>query len=333
MKLFFACHITILSLILSAFLCTGCSSFGKRNTKALIDQINDSTMPAEQRTLLLAELGKRALQQPDNSALQRDYARLLLAAGFASSGLKIYREELAKYPDDKELRARIVNVEISGMIPPANTQAGLLTAEQVMVIRELDSIRTLDEIIATHSSEPRLYVRRGNHFLVVDQESAGTWDIKKSLTLDPCFVDALFSLAVMEMRKGNNMASLNNMHQLEDCIVKSDLMPKQTWADFSAFLQSIIETDSLIRENPDRPDQYLNKAMLYARGKEYDLAIAALDDGLMKSPDNARIYAFRALIHHAAGNQEEALLDLEKAERLGGRIDSELSKQIRGSNK
>ena len=331
MKLCFANPITTLGLILSVILCSGCSSFGKRNTEALINQINDSTMSAEQRTMLLAELGQRALQQPNNSALRRDYARLLLSAGFSSSGLKIYREELVKYPDDKELRARIVNVEISGMMLPQDTQAGLLTADQVMVIRELDSIRTLDEIIAYRTSEPGLYVRRGNHFLVIDQESAGTWDIKKSLTLDPCFADALFSLAVMEMRKGNNMASLNNMHQLEDCIHQNDLMPKQAWADFSAFLHSIIETDSLIRKNPDRPDDYLNKAIIYARGKEYDLAIAALDDGLMRSPDNAKIYAFRALINHAAGNQEEALFDLEKAELLGGRIDSELSKQIRGN--
>ena len=217
------------------------------------------------------------------------------------------------------------------MMLPRDTQAGLLTADQVMVIRELDSIRTLDEIIAYRTSEPGLYVRRGNHFLVVDQESAGTWDIKKSLTLDSCFADALFSLAVMEMRKENNMASLNHMHHLEDCIHHNNLMPKQAWADFSAFLHSIIETDSLIRKNPDRPDDYLNKAIIYARGKEYDLAIAALDDGLMKSPDNARIYAFRALINHAAGNQEEALFDLEKAEMLGGRIDSELSQQIRGN--
>jgi tetratricopeptide (TPR) repeat protein len=331
MKPKFSIPFTILSLIIPGILFSGCSSYERKNEEKWVSRINDTLLPVQQRFMLLAELGQKALQHPNNTMLRRDYARLLLAAGFSSSGLKIYREELVKYPDDKELRARIVNVEIASMMLPRDTQAGLLTTDQVIFIRELDSIRTLNEIIATHTSEPGLYVRRGNHFLVIDQKSAGTWDIKKSLTLDPCFADALFSSAVMEMREGNNMASLNNMHQLKDCIHRNDLMPKQSWADFSAFLHSIIETDSLIRKNPDRPDDYLNKAIIYMRGKEYDLALAALDDGLLKSPDNARIYAFRALINHAAGNQEEALFDLEKAERLGGRIDSELSKQIRGN--
>lgn len=331
MKPEFTLSFTILSLIIPGILFSGCSSYERKKEEKLVNRINDTLLPVEQRFVLLTELGQKALQHPNNTMLSHDYARLLLAAGFSSSALKIYREELVKYPDDKELRARIVNVEIASMMLPQDTLAGLLTADQVMFIRELDSIRTLDEIIAYHTSEPGLYVRRGNHFLVVDQKSAGTWDIKKSLTLDPCFADALFSLAVLEMREGNNMASLNNLHQLEDCIHRNDLMPKQSWADFSAFLHSIIETDSLIRNNPDQPDGYLNKAIIYARGKEFDLAIATLGDGLMSSPDNPRIYAFRALINHAAGNQEEALFDLEKAELLGGRIDSELSEQIRGN--
>jgi len=81
-------------LILSAVLFSGCSSGGKRNTEALINQINDSTLSAEQRTLLLSELGTKALQETKDKTLWPNYAQLLISAGYASSGLKIYRDEI-----------------------------------------------------------------------------------------------------------------------------------------------------------------------------------------------------------------------------------------------
>jgi len=330
MKLCFANPITTMGLILSAILCSGCSSFGQRNTEALINQINDSTMSAEQRTMLLAELGQRALQQPNNSALRRDYAHLLLSAGFSSSGLKIYRDELLKYPEDKEMHAKVINAGIACLMIAGDTGSVEFTAGEDDYIRELDTIRFLSERIAASPSDPGLYFIRGNHFLVIDQLNAGMWDLKKSLALDSCFPDALFSVAVMEMRKMKNQEAITTLGQLENCIHGKDIVPRGTWLDFRAFLYSIIKTDSLIGQNPDVPDYYVQKARIYAQGKEYELAVCVLNEGIKTSPENAKIYAFRAFVNYSAGNQQEALHDLAQAERLTGKTDNELSNMIRG---
>jgi predicted Zn-dependent protease len=330
MKLCFALYFTIPGLILSAILFSGCSSSGKRNTEALINQINDSTMPAEQHTMLLAELGQKALQQPNNSALRRDYARLLLSAGFSSAAIKIYQDEILKYPGDKDLNAKIVNAGIACLMIEGDTGSVTFTTDEADYIRELDTIRSISERIAISPSDPYLFFIRGNHFLIIDQLNAGIWDLRRSLALNPCFPDALFSLAVMEMRLKKNLESLNTMGQLEKCILEQDMLQRQTWLDFESFLQALIKADSMIRQYPGRPDYYIKKASIYLQGKEFELAVSALDEGLKTSPENGGIFAFRAYVHYTAGNQKEALDDLTKAELLTGKTDSELSRKIRG---
>jgi len=331
MKLHFMIMAAIPGLILFAFLFSGCSSGGKRNTEALINQINDSTLSAEQRTLLLAELGTKALQETKDTTLWPDYAQLLLSAGYASSGLNIYRDEMLKHPDDKELQAKVVNAELACMIIPGYSKSYTPATSQVYYMRELETIRFLDEKIADSPYDPSLYAIRGNCFIVIDEESAGTWDLKKSLALDSCFTDALFSVAVMEMRKMKNQESITSMRQLENCIHEKNIVPKRTWLDFKAFLHSIAKTDSLIGLNPGIPDYYMQKARIYAQGKEYELAISALNEGLKASPENGKIYAFRAYVNYYAGNQPEALHDLAQAEQLTGKTDTELSNLIKGN--
>jgi Flp pilus assembly protein TadD len=330
MKLQFIIMAAIPGLILFAVLFSGCSSGGKRNTEALINQINDSTLSAEQRTLLLAELGTKALQETKDTTLWPNYAQLLLSAGYTSSGLKIYRDEMLKHPDDKELQVKVVNAELACMIIPGYPKSYTPATSQVDYRRELETIRSLDEKIADSPYDPGLYVIRGNCFMVIDEESAGTWDLKKSLALDSCFTDALFSVAVMEMRKMKNQESVTTMRQLENCIHEKNIVPKRTWLDFNAFLHTIAMTDSLIGLNPGTPDYYVQKARIYAQGKEYELAISALDEGLKASPENGKIYAFRAYVNYSAGNQQEALHDLAQAEQLTGKTDTELSNLIRG---
>jgi Flp pilus assembly protein TadD len=320
----------IMSLTIPVIIYSGCSSYERKNEEKLVCRINDTTLPVEQRFMLLGELGQKAIQQPNNTNLRRDYARLLLSAGYSSSGLKIYRDEMLKYPEDKELHAKAVNAGIACLMIAGDTGLVTLTADEHDYLRELDTIRSLSERIASSPSDPGLYFLRGNHFLVIDQLNAGMWDLKRSLALDPCFPDALFSLAVMEMRLKKNLESMNTLGQLESCIHKQDILHKQTWLDFEVFLRAILKNDSLIMQNPNRPDYYIQKASLYLQGQEFELAVSALDEGLKTSPENGEIFAFRAYVHYTAGNQKEALADLTKAELLTGKTDSELSKRIRG---
>jgi len=331
MKLRWIDNAAIPGMIIFAVLISGCSSGGKRNTEELINQINDSTLSAEQRTLLLAELGTKALQETKDTTLLTKYAQLLLSAGYASSALKIYRDEMLKYPDDKELQAKVVNAELACMIIPDCIKSYTPAPGQVDCMRELATIRSLDKEIAASPYDPGLYAIRGNCFMVIDEESAGTWDLKKSLALDSCFPDALFSVAVMDMRRMKNQESLTTMRQLENCVREKDIVPRGTWLDFKAFLHSIAKADSLIGVYPDMPDYYVQKARIYAQGKEYELAISVLNDGLKASPENGKIYAFRAYVNYSAGKQQEALHDLRQAELLTGKTDTELSDRIRGN--
>jgi tetratricopeptide (TPR) repeat protein len=330
MKPKFTIAFTILSLSVPGIFHSGCSSYERKNTEKLVCRINDTILPVEQRFMLLAELGQKAIQQTNNTMLRRDYARLLLSAGFASPGLKIYRDEMLKYPEDKELHAKVVNAEIACMMVAGDNGSVTLTAGEEDYLRELDTIRFLSERIAASPSDPGLYFKRGNHFLVIDLLNAGMWDLKRSLALDPCFPGALFSVAVMEMRLKKNLESMNTLGQLENCIHEQDMLQKQTWQDFGVFLKALTMTDSMIRQHPDRPDYYIQKASIYMKGKEFELAVSALDEGLKTSPENGEIFAFRAYVQYTAGNQKEALDDLTKAELFTGKTDSELSKKIRG---
>jgi tetratricopeptide (TPR) repeat protein len=280
--------------------------------------------------MLLAEMGIKVLQDTSDTKLLLNYARLLSSAGFASAGLKIYRGMLRRHPHDMEVHTLMRNAELQSFLMPGDTDAFPLSKDQANYIQELNNIQSLNEQIGASPSDPVLYEQRGNHLLVIGQENAGIWDLKKSLALDPCFPDALFSLAVVEMRKEKIRESLNTVYQLENCNHRKNINPKRSWLDFKAFLQTIIETDSLIRQNPNIPDYYMQKARIYTQGKEYELAIATLCEALKASPENAEIYAFRAYVNYTAGKQEEALYDLAKAERLTGKEDSELSILIRG---
>jgi tetratricopeptide (TPR) repeat protein len=330
MKLQLLIPVLIAGLILSAVFFPGCSEYKKKDVDKLVAGIKDANLPAEQRSMLLAEMGIKVLQDTSDTKLLLDYARLLSSAGFTSAGLKIYRDMLRCHPSDAELHILVCNAELQSFLIPGDTNSFPLSEDQVNYIRELSTIQSLNKKIGASPSDPVLYEQRGNHLLVIDQESAGTWDLKKSLALDPCFPDALFSLAVVEMRQEKIRESLNTVYQLEKCIHGNNIIPRRSWMDFKVFLQTIIETDSLIRQNPDIPDYYVQKARIYAQGKEYELAIATLGEALKISPENAEIYAFRAYVNYFAGKQDEALHDLAKAERLTGKTDSELSVLIRG---
>jgi Flp pilus assembly protein TadD len=330
MKLQMFIPVLIAGLILSAVFFPGCSDSKKRDADRLVVRIKDSSLPAEQRSMLLAEMGSKVLQDTSDTKLLLNYARLLSSAGFTSAGLKIYRDLLRSHPCDTELHTLMRDAELQSFLMPGDTDAFPLSKDQANYIRELNTIQSLNEKIGSSPSDPVIYEQRGNHFLVIGQENAGIWDLKKSLALDPCFPDALFSLAVVEMRKEKIRESLNTMYRLEDCIHGNDIIPRRSWLDFRIFLQTIIATDSLIRQHPDIPDYYVQKARIYAQGKEYELAVAVLCEALKISPENAEIYAFRAYVNYTAGKQEEALHDLAKAENLTGKEDSELSRLIRG---
>jgi tetratricopeptide (TPR) repeat protein len=319
----------IAALILSAVFFPGCSGNNKREPDKSVARIKDPNLPAEQRSMLLAEMGSKVLQDTSDTKLLLNYASLLSSAGFTSAGLKIYRDMLRSHPSDMELRTLLRNAELQSFLLPRDTDAFPLSKDQADYIKALNTIRLLNEKIGASPADPALYEQRGNHLLVIGQESAGIWDLKKSLALDPCFPDALFSLAVVEMRKEKNRESLHTLVQLENCIQGNDIIPRRSWLDFKVFLQTIIETDSLIRQHPDLPDYYMQKARIYVQGKEYELAIATLCEALKTSPENAEIYAFRAYVNYTAGKQEDALHDLAEAERLTGKSDSELSKMIR----
>lgn len=58
------------------------------------------------------------------------------------------------------------------------------------------------------------------------------------------------------------------------------------------------------------------RARAYRDSKQYDLAIADLDEALEIAPDDASIYQDRGLVYDWQGNEEAALADYEKATEL-----------------
>ena len=71
-----------------------------------------------------------------------------------------------------------------------------------------------------------------------------------------------------------------------------------------------------LQKNPRDIDAYNSRAVLYARKKEFDKALADYAKALEISPDNTMIYNNRGLLYEKMGSLDKAIADFSKIIKL-----------------
>ena len=80
--------------------------------------------------------------------------------------------------------------------------------------------------------------------------------------------------------------------------------------------QKIADRSRAIALDPNNAKAHRDRGLLYARKREYDLAMSDLNRALLLNPSDAHAFGLRGLVWEKKNDSKRALADLEKAIQL-----------------
>lgn len=165
------------------------------------------------------------------------------------------------------------------------------------------------------------YVDRG--FVLNDVKQAGkaVQDFETALKLEPKDAEAHLGLAYSYLQLHRPKPALAHLDAVQKLSGKSHpwhLARAEAYRQASDFPHAADEYRIALSEDPKDLTTELAYADVLYRMRQYTEATAALKAALAISPSDPAIYALMAQVDAKQGNREQALQDIQSAERLGG---------------
>ncbi|MCK6576545.1 MAG: tetratricopeptide repeat protein [Anaerolineae bacterium] len=171
--------------------------------------------------------------------------------------------------------------------------------------------RDYEEALADYDSAVRLrpedadfYVNRGAARSALNQLDAAIEDFEQAIRLDAGIANAYLNRGIAIMKRVGQTGRMSDLALALD--------------DFSL----AIELD------PDLGDAYLYRANLAIYGEAYAVALSDLDNAARLIPENPMVYAMRGLVYYSTQEYGKALADYREYERLTGRLEPDMVRQI-----
>ncbi len=198
----------------------------------------------------------------------------------------------------------------------------------IHILTEFLSISELDQQIQKSPSDAGLYNRRGMLFLQMNNLNAAEFDFTRACQIDCTFYDSFYNSIYIKYLMGKNSEAMKLISNKEKNILYMDAPERQTINNLRKVITDLTEiTDDI---NLDEKNKSLEKAKIYAKLKDYNLALNELNNAIHNDHNFGDAYALRAMVFYYLDQKGEALNDLEMAEKLTGKFDTPLSKMIRG---
>ena len=178
----------------------------------------------------------------------------------------------------------------------------------------------------THALEldPKMatgYVNRGFVLNDLKEATKASKDFQTALKLQPDYGEAHLGLAFADLQLHRPKPALKQLESAQKILGES-----RPWhlARAEAFRQEIDyphaagEYRAALAEDPKDVTTQLAYADVLYRMRQYNQAIAALNDALKLAPTEPEIYATMAQIHAKEGERDKTIRDIQEADRLGG---------------
>jgi tetratricopeptide (TPR) repeat protein len=165
------------------------------------------------------------------------------------------------------------------------------------------------------------YTDRGFVLNDLKQAAKATKDFQTALQLQPGYGEAHLGLAYSNLQLHRPKPALKELEAAQKALGKSHawhLARAEAFRQESDFPHAAGEYRTALAEDPKDLTTELAYADVLYRMRQYAEATAALKAALAISPSDPTIYALMAQIDAKQGNRDQAIRDIESAERLGG---------------
>ncbi len=285
----------------------------------------------------LLELGRKYYSDPDNKVYAINYTEALIRNRYYTSALKLLDKISGQYPEDEKVKELFQDALRGGFIfyghaqGTGNTVSGnnknFIFDDTMLIV--LSSISELDQQIRNARSDANLYNKRGILFLQINNLDAAEFDFTRASQIDCTFYNSFYNSIYVRYLMDKNSEALNMINNKEKNIRYRDVSEKQTIFNIRKVLIDLTAIENNL--SLDEKNKSLEKAKIYVKLKDYNLAINKLNSAIHGDHNFGNAYALRAMVYYYMNYRSEALKDLEMAEKLTGTYNTPLSKMIRGS--
>jgi len=269
----------------------------------------------------LLELGKKYYSDPDNKVHAINYTEALIKNRYYTAALKLLDEISGKFPEDGKVN-ELFRDAVRGAYNEYNVSDDTL-------LNVFLAISELDRQIQSAQSDAGLYNKRGILFLKINNLNAAEFDFTRACQIDCTFYNSFYNSIYVRYLMDKNSEALNMINNKEKNIRYRDVSEKQTIFNIRKVLTDLTAIENNL--SLDEKNKSLEKAKIYVKLKDYNLALNKLNSAIHDDHNFGNAYALRAMVYYYMNQKSEALKDLEMAEKLTGTYNTPLSKMIRGS--
>jgi tetratricopeptide (TPR) repeat protein len=291
----------------------------------------------ESHNLNLAQhwLDRANAKMNTNPQVQRERERYLFFRQDYAESAKLGENVLAKLPNDRQgvvylaydlyylgrLDEALALVAKYEPILKNDKDLPLIAGNVHAHNRDLQS--ALKDFTLALERDPKMatgYVNRGFVLNDLKDPAKSSEDFKTALKLQPGYGEAHLGLAFADLQLHRPRPALRELDAAQKILGKSHawhLARAEAFRQGQDFPHAAGEYRIALGEDPkDAPTQLAYADVLY-RMRKYPESIAALNTALQLSPSDPSIYALMAQVHAKQGDREQALHDIDSAERLG----------------
>ena len=126
---------------------------------------------------------------------------------------------------------------------------------------------------------------------------------------------------IVSIKNSKNILFVSTNKKLKkDQAKKLDRMAVALWENekYKSFKRIMSYLDKAIQLDPLYESAFMNRAIIYWRTKNYDLALENFNHAIRLNPNNAKAYLIRAQCNYNLGKKNRAQYDFKKVCELGG---------------
>jgi len=271
-----------------------------------------------------------------NPQLQRERERYLTFKGQYEESAKIGYGVIGKLPNDREgVDYLTYDLYYLGRYDEA---LSLVQKYQPILSKDKDLPLIAGNVYVHHGDlksalanftlalelDPKMatgYVNRGFVFNDLKQPGQSAKDFQTALKLQPDYGEAHLGLAYADLQLHRPKPALKQLDAAQKILGKSrpwHLACAEAYRQEIDYPHAAAEYRTALEEDPRDTTTQLAYADVLYHMRRYSEAIAALNNALKISADDAVIYALMAQIHAKQGEREQTLRDIQSADRIGG---------------
>ena len=282
----------------------------------------------------MLEKGRQFRSRSWDKAPAFEYIEGLILEEYYSAALKILNERAVTWHSDEDFQALYTKTIQEGgvALDPAAIRPDCMniTGNSPALYALLNRIRIIDSLtgrIKGAGAFPETHLLRGLAYLELNKLDAAGFDFNVAFRTDTTLYNPFYYIIYTFYLQGNHRDALQFLNRHISHIDFINEAGRQTAGRLSTVLNDLDKIDK--KGNLDQKEKHLKKAELYVKLKDYQLAVRDLDTALTLDNQFGDAYALRALVHHNLKLRDNALEDLEKAEKITGNYNSPLSKIIK----